>query len=48
MQERVVGEGIGARNGTEEGERLREASVGGVPGEHGVVGGGGTAGHRGE
>lgn len=48
MQERVVGEGIGPRNGAEEGERQREASVGGVPGEHGVVGGGGAAGHRGE
>lgn len=48
MQERVVGEGVGPRNGPEEGERQREASVSGVPCEHGVIGGGGAAGHRGE
>jgi hypothetical protein len=45
MEQSVVGEGVRSWDGAEKGERDREASVGGVPGEHGVIGGGGAAGH---
>lgn len=48
VEEGVVGEGVRSRDGAEEGRRQREAAVGGVTREHGVVGGGGAPGHRGE
>lgn len=48
VEEGVVGVVVRPRDGAEEGRRQREAAVGGVPGEHGVVGGGGAPGHRGE